>query len=182
MEIQLSHQFRIFLILLFHLIVHNQVFCSDQQQRQPTGSVGCYYKIIPLKSTVTFRSGLLWRLLISFLFSVSPLQRLNSLCSTLLDYSYFVLPIGFGLYFLGFSYPHLLAAAASGRLLPKPWLWVPFFLDTICIIGLSEMILITSTCKSSFSSALRGLCSSLEGYSCLPRRDKILTFFQNFGT
>lgn len=144
-------------------------------------------KDLPNEVKVTFRSGLPWRL--SFSFSVASLQRLNSPCLALLDYSYFILPIGFDLYFLCFSFhSHLLATAASGRLLLEPWFWIPFFLIfldffgyRLYMTGLSEVTEITSTCKSSFSSALQR-CSSLEGYSCQRRKDRILIFLQNFGT
>lgn len=137
-------------------------------------------KIFPLKSAVTFRSGLPWRLLISFYSVLHHFRGFLSLFNTL---GLLILPIDFGLHFLCIPFhPHLLATAASGRLLLQPYFFgCHFFGCHFYMTGLSEMTMITSTCKSSFSSALKR-CSSLESYLCLPRSDRILIFFQNFGT
>lgn len=113
------------------------------------------------------------------LFSVASLQRLNSPCLTLLDYSCSLLI----LVCIFFASP------------PTPTFWLQQLQEGFCSSQILDTIFRIpfiydwsqwndcdkSSCKSSFSSALKG-CSSLESYLCVPRSDRILIFFQSFGT
>lgn len=135
-------------------------------------------RVFPRKSTITFGSGLPWRLLISFYSVLHHFRGWISLFNTL-GLLILCSPCWFCFVFSLLSLPPPPSGCSSFRKTHAQ----AVILDTIflCTMGLSEMIVIISTCESSFSTALKG-CSNLEVYLCLPRRDGVLIFFKNFGT